>query len=324
MADREQITRLTLFVPGTPASASAWSSALRPRGLQLDAGLLRGGELGATQVQVEWVENDGQFGKAFSFGTVSPEVVQIIDEAPSSLVLHWPVDLREGRSQIVAVVEHLRAAGALAVRVEQSKVGWDVSRWLELFSTDDAWSWHRAAVAFLTGDGTVQSCGMHAFSLPDVRVALDGDGEAVRHFASVLNVYQLAEDPELLSGQTFSPDPGTPRRVVERWPDTEYPPDHACHNPYGVWRLGPPGGKARPTGRLVPVFMPTLHVLLMALEAKEARPLTQEQVESIRDDGACITMKPADAQKLERSRGYADLNPELAWQQWQVVRKHRS
>lgn len=32
-------------------------------------------------------------------------------------------------------------------------------------------------------------------------------------------------------------------------------------------------------------------------------------------------MKQRDAQKLERSRGYADLNPELAWAQWQLVRR---
>lgn len=32
-------------------------------------------------------------------------------------------------------------------------------------------------------------------------------------------------------------------------------------------------------------------------------------------------MKPADALALERSRGYADIEPELAWQQWQIVRR---
>lgn len=31
-----------------------------------------------------------------------------------------------------------------------------------------------------------------------------------------------------------------------------------------------------------------------------------------------------DAQKLERERGYADLNPELAWEQWGLVRNHGS
>jgi hypothetical protein len=58
--------------------------------------------------------------------------------------------------------------GALAVRLEQSKAGWDVTRWLELFSSDVPWRWHRGAIAFLADEDSFQSCGMHAFSLPDV------------------------------------------------------------------------------------------------------------------------------------------------------------
>jgi hypothetical protein len=32
-------------------------------------------------------------------------------------------------------------------------------------------------------------------------------------------------------------------------------------------------------------------------------------------------MEPRDAQKLERERGYSDLDPELAWEQWSLVRQ---
>jgi len=32
-------------------------------------------------------------------------------------------------------------------------------------------------------------------------------------------------------------------------------------------------------------------------------------------------VEPCDAQKLERTRGYADLEPELAWEKWQLVRE---
>lgn len=119
----------------------------------------------------------------------------------------------------------------------------------------------------------------------------------------------------LRSGQTFSADAKSPRRVVERWPDGEYPADHPCHNPYGVWRLGKPGGKARPMGELT-VFMPTLVAILTALESRAGKPLTKKQVLAARDDGACIAMEPRDAQALERARGYADLDPALAWEQW--------
>ena len=33
-------------------------------------------------------------------------------------------------------------------------------------------------------------------------------------------------------------------------------------------------------------------------------------------------MKRRDAQALERSRGYADLDPELVWEQWQLMREN--
>lgn len=301
------LTRVTLFVPGTPSSVRAWNAALDDA-LRIERGLLRG-----STARVEWVENDGAFGQAFSFGTVDDEAVRAIDAAPGALVLHWSTDLREGREDIVATIRTLKTAGALAVRLEQSKVGWDIATWLEIFRSRDARKWHRGAIAFLADKTGMQSCGMHAFSLPDVRIANE---PGAQELASALDIYQLDEDPVIRSGETFAPDANTPRRLVERWPDTQYPPDHACHNPYGVWRLGPPGGTARSLGEMTLVFVPTLRAILGARTEK----LTKKQVEAIRDNGACIAMAPRDAQKLERERGYADLDPELAWEQWKLVR----
>jgi hypothetical protein len=292
--------RVTLFVPGVPAAAQ---------------------ERFAADVECEWIENDGAFGKAFSFGTCAPAIIRKLEATAGALVAYVTHDLRAGREHILSLVERMRDAGAIAVRIEQCKLGWEISEWLDLVSSTAPRQWHRAAVTFLGGDGTLQSCGMHAFSLPDVRIDLDGDAAALQELATALNVYQVAEDPVIVSGQTFAPDAKTPRRVVERWPDLQYPPSHACHNPYGVWRVGPTGGKARAVGKLIPVFVPALRPLLLALERKNGKPLTREQVERARDNGHCIMMDVRDAQTLERSRGYADLDPELAWEQWQVVRE---
>lgn len=137
----------------------------------------------------------------------------------------------------------------------------------------------------------------------------------------MLDVYQLAEDPLLRSGETFAPEEDAPRRLLEHWPDTSYPPGHVCHNAYGVWRIGPPGGTARKLSQLVPVFMPTLGAILSALEDKLGTLLTKEQVEKVRDEGVCIAMEPRNARELDRERGYADLDPELVWEQWEVVRE---
>ncbi|MEU7867395.1 hypothetical protein [Dactylosporangium sp. NPDC049140] len=127
----------------------------------------------------------------------------------------------------------------------------------------------------------------------------------------------------LVGGDTFSPDLDTPRRRLERWPDDGYPQGHACHNPFGIWRLGTEGGQADPRSELRPVFIPALVALLTAAEDNAGRHLRQDEVERLTNEGSCMTMSHADAQKLERSRGYADLEPELAWMQWQVIRESR-
>lgn len=302
----EAYERVRLFVPGTPASMNAWNIG------SLDPCL-----------DVDWIENDGTFGESFSFGTVAADIVEAIDDAPGALLLTSRLDLRAGHRQIVAAVERLRDAGALAVRIEQSKMGWDIARWLELFAPQAPSAWHSGAVVLLDGETSMQSCGMHAFSLPDVNVSLDVERREIRELVSSLNVYQLAEDPVLLSGQTFSPAPGRPRRLIQRWPDVEYPPEHACHNPYGVWRLGPANSTARSIGELVLTFIPALRAVLTALHSEQPEPLTEQQVLAARDQGACIAMKPRDAQALERQRGYADLDPELVWVQWQSIQAQR-
>lgn len=171
----------------------------------------------------------------------------------------------------------------------------------------------------------VTTCGMHVFSLPDSETALADhtDAETANAFLLSLNVYQLAEDPMLLSGHRFAPDPETPQRPLVRWPDASYAPEHPCHNSFGVWRVGPPGSRAPSPGKLALVFMPALAALLSAAEDAAGTGLTREQVEAIRDKAVCVTMEHRHAQRLERSRGYADLEPSQAWEQWQVLQRHR-
>jgi hypothetical protein len=146
-----------------------------------------------------------------------------------------------------ALARALEARGALAIRIEQSKLGFPIARWLQLVEADDPWALYRLAVVVLGGKTEAATCGMQFFSLPDAQVSLDRgfDAAAANALLGVLNVYQIAEDPLLLSGHTFSPDAESPRRG----PDANYPPGDTCHNPFGVWRLGPPGRNPRHRAR---------------------------------------------------------------------------
>lgn len=289
--------RLRLFVP----------CSRRPRNISVDH---------------EWINNpnDGSFSNAFSFGTVDELGKARIDAALGALILYCDFDLIEGLNRAIDIAKSLREQGALAVRVEQSKIGWEMDRWIELVSSNNPRDLHMAVVVMLTYNDFIQSCGMHAFSLPDTRVAVDDNHNEMIELITRINTYQISEDPIILSGHTFTSEYILPKRILDRWPDNNYSSSDICHNPYGVWRVGPPGGQGKQTSELIPVFIPALITILTAMEKKDGYQLTKDEVEKIRDEASCIAINPRDAQKLEKSRGYSDLNPDLAWEQWQIFR----
>lgn len=71
---------------------------------------------------------------------------------------------------------------------------------------------------------------------------------------------------------------------------------------------------------LVPVFIPALAVLLLNQERAKGAPLTQSEVEEIRDRSVVMQMAPERARAMAEERGYEDLDPERAWEEWRRVR----
>ncbi len=71
----------------------------------------------------------------------------------------------------------------------------------------------------------------------------------------------------------------------------------------------------------VPLFIPALSALLVHAEDAKASPLTPEEVLRIRDDAAVIMVASEHAAKMAESRGYADIDPENAWYDWQMLRR---
>ncbi len=75
------------------------------------------------------------------------------------------------------------------------------------------------------------------------------------------------------------------------------------------------------TDDLVPVFMPALVVIIELAEDKKGTPLTKDEVHEIRDNSSCIMMEAADAQRMDVSRGFRDIDPENCWYDWQMARR---
>jgi hypothetical protein len=59
-------------------------------------------------------------------------------------------------------------------------------------------------------------------------------------------------------------------------------------------------------------------------ETEKRLPLTKQEVLAICNGAVCMTMKQSQAEKLAASRGFADINPARAWEDWVGVRFGRT
>jgi hypothetical protein len=72
--------------------------------------------------------------------------------------------------------------------------------------------------------------------------------------------------------------------------------------------------------RLVIVPIPALVAILLHHERQKGAPLSEKEVLDIRDRAACMTMPYSVAAQMAEKRGYDDIRPEHAWEDWNAVR----
>jgi hypothetical protein len=68
--------------------------------------------------------------------------------------------------------------------------------------------------------------------------------------------------------------------------------------------------------------MPSLVATLRAAERSKGEPLTEEEVIGIRNEFPSVAVPRDIAQKIDEERGYKDIDPENAWEDWQEMRRH--
>jgi hypothetical protein len=312
-----------LLVPGPWRDAHEVVEALRAQGV---ASRVRdSAPIEAGHVRVGVIE-DQRLGDAFSWGRrgpLPPDLVAQVAACARAALVELGFRLDQAPARVAGVGRALRAAGGVAVRMEASGSAWPWQPWLENLDSGLPDAIYATAVLLARGpDGAVFTRGMHHFDLPDAQITLD-DAPAAIAWLDTFSVYQLTEAPALGSGHTFQPDLASDRRAIERWPDHRHHPNDGRHNPFGVWRFLAPGERSVTAAALVPVILPSLAAMLFAAEQREGRPLTRAEVEAIVETSPAIPMERRDAIALEQSRGYADLVPELAWEQWLIVRASR-
>jgi hypothetical protein len=70
------------------------------------------------------------------------------------------------------------------------------------------------------------------------------------------------------------------------------------------------------------VFIPALVAVLLSKEREFGRELTQQEVESIRDSATAVRMSVDVAKEMIKERGYLDIDPENAWEEWLMYKKY--
>jgi hypothetical protein len=95
------------------------------------------------------------------------------------------------------------------------------------------------------------------------------------------------------------------RKPVDRFEVGDYCDIAARPNPEGL--------------SILPI--PSLASILVGAEMKKNAPLTQAEVESIRDKAAVVAAPAHVADAVEHGRGYKDVNPAECWEEYQVLAK---
>ena len=68
------------------------------------------------------------------------------------------------------------------------------------------------------------------------------------------------------------------------------------------------------------VHVPALVAVLKNAERNKEAALTETEVLELRDSSECIVMPIDVAAKVEKERGYPDIDPENVWEEWQGIR----
>ena len=71
---------------------------------------------------------------------------------------------------------------------------------------------------------------------------------------------------------------------------------------------------------LIPVSIPALVDILTLKEREKGEPLTEAEVNDIRDHAVCIMLRMSAAEKMSVARGYRDIEMKFAWEQWRQLR----
>jgi hypothetical protein len=191
-------------------------------------------------VPLEFCDRYPEMRQAFEIagqGKLSSELLDQIDSHRSVLYVRFPLDAIAQRARLLTFTSLLHELGGFAVKVESTGVAHSWDMWNALVSSDNLFDQYRCFVILLADDAQFYSCGMHHFGLPDCEISRACSMDEAADTMNRFNYYQIAEQPDLRSGHTFSLTPGAPCFQLALETDSRHGADDLFRNPNGVWTL---------------------------------------------------------------------------------------
>lgn len=204
--------------------------------------------------RLDWVGPDERMRLAFELagqGRIPEAELDAIEAHESTVYLLFDDPGYETVRTAAGFIRALLQAGGLGGKVENSGVAHPRERWMEKGASEDPFDIYALFVQLVGGDEIVYSCGMHNFGLPDAAIPAEAmELEDAAYLVNVFNLYQIAENPSLDDGATFSTDEDAPRFRLSRapYPD-DYDPGEPLYNPHGLWLIRPADDPPAPRSR---------------------------------------------------------------------------
>lgn len=307
-----------LLIPGAWSTTEALMTVLQPLGVPIVA---MDGVLTAGSIAVDVVHDEGGFGDAVGYmpGFITDGDIAACARTPTAAIIEVSGRLDEHGTLVGALASLLHANGALAIRFEASGKAHAIASCARVLATGDLSDLLQLALVYSFDGEQYFSIGMQQFDLPDIEVS-GVDGDLAGHWVHTFCMFTVNDKPILGDGHTFGPDADSPRQSLERWPDLRHGAEDGRQNPFGLWRALPPGDVGLAVREPEPMVMPPLLTSLAMKEQQLDRPLDEAEVREIVDQAVVIELDLADARAMEQARGFADLNPRRAWEQWEQLR----
>lgn len=192
--------------------------------------------------EVEVREYDDRMRKAFEVagpGRLNEAELNEIDHHTFVVYIIGKGGDMESAAKMMKAGQAFLNAGGLGIKVETCGKAFNASAWKTFTDSTIELRYYMAFVILLisTEDNYIYSCGMHNIGLRDTICDYNGNINDVANLIEVFSVYQLAENPVIKDGQTFSPQAGA---AVYRIIESEcifYEKEHRFYNPYGMYYL---------------------------------------------------------------------------------------